>query len=72
MCLHLPDIHAAWIGGATDVSEKKKRKKKKGVVASSIRIVDEDNTGFRTGPVNHITEEDDEDEGEQPCFQQWP
>ncbi|CAL8471408.1 g10950 [Coccomyxa elongata] len=49
-------------GGSTEGSEKKKRKKKKGVVASSIRIVDEDNTGFRTGPVNHINEDDDEDE----------
>ncbi|BDA46790.1 probable BUD13 homolog [Coccomyxa sp. Obi] len=49
-------------GGSTEGSEKKKRKKKKGVVPSSIRIVDEDNTGFRTGPVNHITEDDDEDE----------
>ena len=48
-------------GAGDDGSEKKKRKKKKaGGAAAGLRIVDEDATGFRTGPAARM-QGDDED-----------
>jgi len=50
--------------GAADGSEKRRRKKKKSVAAGySIKIIDEDNTGFRTASATRPVEDDDDDEG---------
>ena len=69
MSLFLPE-RRAW-GAGDDGSEKKKRKKKKvaGPIAG-LRIVDEDATGFRTGPAarmqGHDEDAEDADEGSFP------
>ena len=48
-----------------DGSEKKRRKKKKvGGPAAGLRIVDEDATGFRTGPAARMQGDDDDAEDE--------
>ena len=66
-CLYACDVHSSLSeqltrGAGEDGSEKKKRKKKKvGGPAAALRIVDEDATGFRTGPAARMQGDDDDD-----------
>ena len=51
------------MGAGDDGSAKKKRKKKKvGGPAAGLHIVDEDATGFRTGPAARMQGDDDDAE----------
>lgn len=71
MCTIVPE-RRIW-GAGDDGSEKKKRKKKKVAgPTAGLRIVDEDATGFRTGPAARMQGDDedaeDADEGNLfPC-----
>lgn len=48
----------------TEKKKKKEKKKKAAVAAAALRIVDEDATGFRTGPAARMQGDSDEDAGD--------